>query len=132
MGGCLLSELTVFATGKSPECETCIREMLRDKRTEENKPGVVEPPTSGSYFAKAAAEMPAAPQAPTKLKQVQSVKPDVEVRECAIKRKPKLRRFKRSVVIDEDGIFPHDMSGSYYTELYRFIYSMDNNVSCFG
>ena len=96
--------------------------MLRDKRTEERELGDVEPPTSGSYFAKAAAEMPAAPQTPTNLKQVQNVKTDVQAQEYATNRKAKLRRFKRSLVTDEDGVFQHDMSGSYYTELYRFTY----------
>ena len=120
----VLSELPVMITGKSPECETCIREMLRDKRAEERELGDAEPPTSGSYFAKAAAEIPAAPpQTPTKLKQVQNVKPDVQAQECATSKKPpKWRKFKRSLVTDEDGVFAHDMSGSYYTELYRFSY----------
>ena len=70
------------------------------------------PPTTGSYFSKTEERQTEHKDGGFRAKNPK--------RTCATGYQPKLNKFRHLQVTYGDEPFTHDMSGTYYTDLYRF------------
>ena len=106
-----------------------MKAMLYDKQVEQEKDVMQSgPPICGSYFSKAGTALTESKESATKVKKPKSGKVYCSTRVYS-GYKPKALKFRHLQVADDDGPFMHDMSGTFYTDSYRFFQCKDGFIS---